>query len=156
MPIEGCLRITPQGAERLDRRNEVIHGALAKQVQSGEKWKKEDTAAAIPEPEPAASAARDSRESPIEPDPNPKRRLITKSVQQSSLDSIHTQNKIFARSSAEAVLYAAALRASGSKGIVPLLKDLGYEMKPVLAMPPKHILHRQGIGRLKHIDVAYL
>ena len=114
------------------------------------------TAAAIPEPEPAASAARDSRERPIEPDPNPKRRLIMKSAQQSSLDGIHAQNKIFARSSAEAVLYAVVLRASGSKGIVSLFKDLGYEMKPVLAMPPKHILHRQGIGRWKHIDVAYL
>ena len=32
-------------------------------------------------------------------------------------------------------------------------------MKPVLAIDAKateHILHRQGIGRLKHIDVAYL
>ena len=37
--------------------------------------------------------------------------------------------------------------------------DVGYEMKPVLAIDVKateHILHRQGIGRLKHIDVAYL
>ena len=32
-------------------------------------------------------------------------------------------------------------------------------MKPVLATDAKateHILHRQGVGRLKHIDVAYL
>ena len=32
-------------------------------------------------------------------------------------------------------------------------------MKPVLAIDAKateHILHRQGIGKLKHIDVAYL
>ena len=39
-----------------------------------------------------------------------------------------------------------------------LLKDLGYEIKPVLAIDAKateHILHRQAIGRLKHIDVAY-
>ena len=31
-------------------------------------------------------------------------------------------------------------------------------MKPVLAIDVKaaeHILHKQGIGRLKHIDVAY-
>ena len=49
--------------------------------------------------------------------------------------------------------------ASESKGILSLLKDLGYKMKPVLAIDAKateHILHRQGIGRLKHIDVAYL
>ena len=35
----------------------------------------------------------------------------------------------------------------------------GYEKKPVLAIDAKateHILHRQGIGKLKHIDVAYL
>ena len=39
-----------------------------------------------------------------------------------------------------------------------LLKDLGYEMKPVFAIDAKvieHILHRLGIGGLKHNDVAY-
>ena len=42
--------------------------------------------------------------------------------------------------------------------MVPSLCDLGYVMKPVLAIDAKasdHILHRQGIGRLKHIDVTY-
>ena len=72
----------------------------------------------------------------------------------------HTRKQtIIARSSAEAELCAAALGASESKGIVPLLRDLGYEMKPVLAIDAKateHILHRQGIGKLKHIDVAHL
>ena len=72
----------------------------------------------------------------------------------------HTRKqKIIAISSAEAELYAAALGAFQSKGTVSLLKDLGHEMKPVLAIDAKateHILHRQGIGRLKHIDVAYL
>ena len=46
-----------------------------------------------------------------------------------------------------------------SKAIVSLLRDLGYEMKPVMAIDAKateHILHRQGFGRLRHIDVAYL
>ena len=40
-----------------------------------------------------------------------------------------------------------------------VLKDLGYEKRPVLAIDAKateHILHRQGIAKLKHIDVAYL
>ena len=58
------------------------------------------------------------------------------------------KQKIIARSSAEAELCAAALGASESKGTVSLLKDLGYEMKPVLAIDAKateHILHRQGI-----------
>ena len=39
------------------------------------------------------------------------------------------------------------------------MKDLGYEKRPVLAIDAKateHILHRQGIGKLKHTDVAYL
>ena len=39
------------------------------------------------------------------------------------------------------------------------MRDLGYEKNPVLAIDAKateHILHRQGIGKLKHIDVAYL
>ena len=46
-----------------------------------------------------------------------------------------------------------------SKGMVSLFCDLGYEMMPVLAIDAKateHVLHRQGIGRLKHIDVAYM
>ena len=37
--------------------------------------------------------------------------------------------------------------------------DLGFAVKPVLAIDAKateHTLHRQGIGKLKHIDVAYL
>ena len=69
------------------------------------------------------------------------------------------KQKIIARRSAEVERYPAACGASESKGIVSLLKDLGYEMKPVLAIDAKateHFLHRQGIGRLKHIDVAYL
>ena len=56
-------------------------------------------------------------------------------------------------------LHTAALRASESKGIVSLSRDLRYELKPVLATDAnatEHILHRQGIGKLKHIDVAYL
>ena len=36
---------------------------------------------------------------------------------------------------------------------------LGFAVKPALAIDAKateHILHRQGIGKLKHTDVAYL
>ena len=36
MRIEECLRTTPHGAERLDRRNEVINEALAEEVRRGE------------------------------------------------------------------------------------------------------------------------
>ena len=38
------------------------------------------TTAAIPETEPVAPEAQDLRESPIEPNPNPKRRLLVKSA----------------------------------------------------------------------------
>ena len=74
------------------------------------------------------------------------------------LQAYTRKQKIIARSSAKAQLIAAALGASESKGIVSLLRDLGYEMKPVLATDAKateHMLHRQGTGKLKHIDVAY-
>ena len=57
-------------AEILDRRNEVINEG---------KKRSDDTAAAMREPEPA-SAAHDLRESSLEPDPNPKRRLLMKSA----------------------------------------------------------------------------
>ena len=40
-----------------------------------------------------------------------------------------------------AVVYAAALGASESKGIVSLLEDMGYEMKPVLAVDAKATEH---------------
>ena len=43
--------------------------------------------------------------------------------------------------------------------MVSLLKDLGYEMEPVLAIDAKvteHILHKQGVEILTHVDVAYL
>ena len=62
-----------------------------------------------------------------------------------------------AKSRAEAELYAAALEASEAKGVQSMMRDLGFAVKPVLNIDAKakeHILHRQGIGKLKHIDVA--
>ena len=38
-------------------------------------------------------------------------------------------------------------------------RDLRYELKPVFVVGAKsteHILHRRGIGKLSHFDVAYL
>ena len=46
------------------------------------------------------------------------------------------KQKIIARSSAAVELYAAALGESEWKGVVSLLRDLGYETKPVLAIDP--------------------
>ena len=75
-----------------------------------------------------------------------------------TLKAYTRKQKIIARSSAEAELYAAALGASESKEIVSLLRDLGYQKNPVLAIDAKateHILHRQGIGKLEHKEVAF-
>ena len=74
-----------------------------------------------------------------------------------ALKAYTRKQNIIERSSAEAEVHTAAVGASESKGIASLLKDLGYEMKPVSAVDAKaieHILHRQGIGKLTHIDVA--
>ena len=67
------------------------------------------------------------------------------------------KQKIIARSSAEAELYAAALGASEVKGVECMMSALGFAMNPVLIIDAKateHILHRHGIGKMKHIDVA--
>ena len=81
-------------------------------------------------------------------------------ARQSHVGRTHTPKQhIIASCSAETELYAAALGASGTQGMVWSFCDLGYEMKPVLSMEAKvteHIFHRQGIGRLKHMDIAYL
>ena len=50
-----------------------------------------------------------------------------------TLKAYMRKQKIIAKSSAEAELYAAALGASKSKGIVSLRTDLGHELKPVLS-----------------------
>ena len=74
-------------------------------------------------------------------------------------ESVLKQQKIIARSSAEAELYAAALGASAAKGVESMMRDLGFAVKPVLIIDAKateHILHRHGIGQMTHIDVAPL
>ena len=93
--IEGCLRNTPHGAERLDRRNEIINEALADEVRRGEQRKNRSnrTTIAAPGTEPATASATSTAtgpttspaadpvgENPIEPDVNPKRRLLMKSA----------------------------------------------------------------------------
>ena len=76
-----------------------------------------------------------------------------------SLKAYTRKQKIIARSSAEAELYAAVLGASEPRGVESMMRDLGFAVKPVLAIDAKateHILHQHGIGKMKHIDVAYL
>ena len=78
--IEECLRTTAHGAtERLDRRNEVINEALAEEVRRGEQRKKRSDCATAAVSE-AESAAPEPRENPIEPEANPKSRLLMKSA----------------------------------------------------------------------------
>ena len=64
------------------RRNEVINEALAEEVRRAEQRKKNSdrAAAEAPETEPTAPAASKPREDLIEPDPNPKRRLLMQSA----------------------------------------------------------------------------
>ena len=74
-----------------------------------------------------------------------------------ALKAYTREQNIIARSSAEAELYAAALGASQSRGIVSLLNDLGYEMKPVLAVNWEIEAHRCGLfadGRRNQIQEA--
>ena len=72
------------------------------------------------------------------------------------LNAYTRKQNIMARSSVEAELYAAALGASETRNCVVVA---GSGLRDVLAIDAKateHILHRQGIGRMKHIDAAYL
>ena len=54
-----------------------------------------------------------------------------------TLKAYTRKQKIIAKSSAEAELFAAALGASGLKVVVSLLEDRGYELKPVLTIDAK-------------------
>ena len=65
------------------------------------------------------------------------------------------KQKVIAKSSAEAELHAAALNVR-RKGVQSMMCDLGFVVKPVLAIDAKaaeHILHRQGIGKLKQNEI---
>ena len=76
-----------------------------------------------------------------------------------TLKAYTRKQKVIAKCSAEAELYAAALGASEAKEVQSMMCDLGFAVKPVLAIDAKateHILHRRGSGMLKHTDVAYL
>ena len=48
--------------------------------------------------------------------------------------------------------------ASEAKEVQSMMCDLGFAVKPVLiidARATEHFLHRHGIGKMKHIDVAH-
>ena len=80
-------------------------------------------------------------------------------VDRHTLNAYTRKQNVIAKSSAEAELCAAALGASEAKGVQSMMCDLVFAVKPVLSIDAKaieHIIHSQGIGKLKHIDVAYL
>ena len=85
--IEECLRRTPQGAERLDRRREVNNEALAEEIQRGEQ-RKESRIRGTPAPKLASSTRHEMRENPTEPDRNPKQRLLMKSASSAASGSL--------------------------------------------------------------------
>ena len=69
------------------------------------------------------------------------------------------KQKVIAKSSAEAELYAAGMTASEALGVKALFNDLGVSIDVTLcidAQATMHMLHREGIGRAKHIEVGYL
>ena len=82
MRNEECLRNTPLGAERFDRRNAIINEASADEVRRGEQRKNRSdrTAVAAPTGPKTNPAAGPAGENPTEPDVNPKRRLLMKST----------------------------------------------------------------------------
>ena len=93
--IEECLRNTSHGAERLERREEVINEALAEEVRRREQRKEEtDRVATAASGMTTKAAQAGEREDPIEPDPNPKRRLLMKSTSlTASSSSGHSREK---------------------------------------------------------------
>ena len=54
-----------------------------------------------------------------------------------TLKAYTRKQKVIAKSSAEAELYAAALGASEAKGVQSMMRDLGFAVKPVLNIDAK-------------------
>ena len=77
--VEECLRTTPQGAERLGRRSEVIIEALAAEFQRHGQRKERGSRVTTAAPHTAASASHEL-ETQIEPDSNPGKGLLMKSA----------------------------------------------------------------------------
>ena len=69
------------------------------------------------------------------------------------------KQKVVAESSAEAELHAAGMTASEALGVRSLFLDMGISTEVTVcidAQATMHMLHREGIGRAKHIEVGYL
>ena len=73
--IEECLKTTPQGAERLDRRSEVLNEALAKEVERNARRGEEigNTGGEL-------AAPQELKDMPIPPDSDPRKRRAIKAA----------------------------------------------------------------------------
>ena len=70
-----------------------------------------------------------------------------------------TTQKNIALSSAEAELYALVKGAAQTKGLISLIRDFGIELEAVVcsdASAALSIVQRQGLGKLRHVEVQYL
>ena len=76
-------------------------------------------------------------------------------VERHFLKAYTRKQEIIARGSAEAEMCAAALGASGAKGVPSMMRDLGFTVK-IDAQATEHIVHRHEIGKMKRINVAHL
>ena len=75
------------------------------------------------------------------------------------LKSWSSQQQIIALSSGEAELYSLTKAAAQTKGIIALLADYGAVVEGIVltdASAALGMVHRQGLGRTRHIDVQYL
>ena len=68
------------------RRNEVINEALAEEVRRGEQKEERSDRAVAKCQKQSQRSTSEPRENPIEPDPNPKRRLLMKSASLTASD----------------------------------------------------------------------
>ena len=70
-----------------------------------------------------------------------------------------TTQPVIALSSGEAELYAIVKIATQAKGLGSLLGDYGYDTTTVIytdSIAAMGIVHRKGLGKVKHIEVQYL
>ena len=70
-----------------------------------------------------------------------------------------SNQSVIALSSGEAEYYAALKRASAALGFQAMLADLGITAKIILytdSSAARGIIHRAGLGKLRHLETGYL
>ena len=75
------------------------------------------------------------------------------------IKSWSTTQKNIALPSAEAELYALVKGTAQTKGLISLMADFGVRLDAVVcsdASAAISIVHRQGLGKMRHVEVQYL